>query len=241
MWNGSSLTYSPISTFFFGGLSACISLILLPIAGLLLGFWVNESLPGHMRNATPGFVLQGTLFFVSLFLGGALWALVLSRRFGSSVKRIAILRGGLGYALIALGSGILLAVLERPLVEENALPALAIHDIFTLLFTPAAGLICGGSIFVIALAFIRPVAAISIAARCGVIAALVFLLTNRGLHLLGWQVGAPNAAERFTMLVVMMSGFLAVALVCGGIFALQLRPILGAQLTEAQLAASQPG
>ena len=233
MRHGSPPIHTPVSTFLFGSLSAGNSLIVLPIAGLLLGFWINESLPGHMRNATPGMILQALLFFGALFLGGALWSLLMSRRFGSGSRRRAFLRGGLGFALIALGSGILLAVLEKPLVEESALPRLAIHDIFTLLFTPAAGLICGGSIFLIALAFMRPAAAISIGARSGLIAALVFLLTNRTLHLLGWQVGAPDAAERFTMLVVMISGFLAVALVCGGIFALQLRPILGAQLVEA--------
>ena len=241
MRNGASPTNPPLSTFLFGSLSAGISLIVLPVGGLLLGFWINDRLPGHMRNRTPGIIFQGLLFFAALFLGGALWALVLSRRFGSGRKRRAFLTGGLGFALIALGSGILLAVLERPLVEESALPSLAIHDLFTLLFTPAAGLICGGSTFIIALAFVRPSTAISIAARCGLIAALVFLLWNRGLHLLGWQVGAPNAAERFTMLVVMISGFLAVALVCGGVLALSLRQVLDSQLTEAQLAAPQPG
>jgi hypothetical protein len=46
---------------------------------------------------------------------------------------------------------------------------------------------------------------------------VVLLAVSRSMHALGWVVGAPGAAERFTMLTVMFSGNLGVALVAGGI------------------------
>jgi hypothetical protein len=56
----------------------------------------------------------------------------------------------------------------------------------------------------------------------GLVAAAVFLVVNLLMEGAGWVVGAPRAAERFTMLTVMFVGNLAAALAGGALLGWQL-------------------
>jgi len=60
--------------------------------------------------------------------------------------------------------------------------------------------------------------AIDVWAR-GVWAASTFLIMNRAMESAGWVVGAPRAAERFTMLTVMFAGDLGAAIGGGALMA----------------------
>jgi hypothetical protein len=53
-------------------------------------------------------------------------------------------------------------------------------------------------------------------------AALAFLSVNLVMEALDWVVGAPQAAERFTMLTVMLTGNLGAALAGGAVLGITL-------------------
>jgi hypothetical protein len=55
------------------------------------------------------------------------------------------------------------------------------------------------------------------AVRVGLASAAAFLVINLAMEAAGWVVGAPRAAERFTMLSVMFAGMIGAALTGGSV------------------------
>jgi hypothetical protein len=90
-----------------------------------------------------------------------------------------------------------------------------VHRLFTLLFVPTAGLIAGVSSLALGWALGWGRAAPALALRVGLTAALAFLAVNLGMEALGWQIGAPGAEERGTMITVLIAGNLGAALAGG--------------------------
>ncbi len=119
-------------------------------------------------------------------------------------------------------AGLTLAALERAIVERGQGPDLPVHIVFTILFVPAAFFIAGAGGLALGLAERNLRLGLQLAVGGGLSAAIAFLLVNLLMDALGWRVGAPGAAERATMLTVMMAGNLAAALAGGGILGYQL-------------------
>jgi hypothetical protein len=63
----------------------------------------------------------------------------------------------------------------------------------------------------------------TLALRVGLAAAFAFLTINLGMEALGWQVGGPRAAERSTMLIVLLVSALGAAIGGGAMLGLSLR------------------
>ena len=63
----------------------------------------------------------------------------------------------------------------------------------------------------------RSRAARALALRVGLTAALAFLAVNLGMEALGWQIGAPGAEERGTMITVLIVSNVGAALAGGAL------------------------
>ncbi len=213
-----ALIFTPVrKTFLFGALWTCVYLIGLPILGMAITVLISERLIGHIRDAALSTAIQIALLAFLFWGGGILWARITIRHVGRSPSKRVIFQTGAGYLLLVLSSGIILALLERKFVEQNVIPEIPIHNIFTILFTSTAALISGSAVFLLLIALLQPSTAFAVAWRCSLVSAAAFFITNRLMHNLGWVVGAPDAAARATMLVVMMCGFLASAAFGGGL------------------------
>ncbi|MBI3741926.1 MAG: hypothetical protein HY257_09255, partial [Chloroflexi bacterium] len=92
-----------------------------------------------------------------------------------------------------------------------------IHNVFTLLFVPAAAIIVGVGGFALGIGTGDRIVARKLLLRCALAGGLAFLIVNLTMDALGWRVGAPNAAERATMLTTAFLGNFAAALAGGGV------------------------
>jgi hypothetical protein len=156
-----------------------------------------DRLPFHAPNQTL-FLLA----MIPIFGGGALWGYFLTRIHGRPNRKRASIAGSLSFGFGVIGAANLLGDLERVLVAQHRLPGVPIHVIFTLLFVPAAFLVAtlGGS--AILLVSGNRANWFRSALMTGLAASLSFLIVDLLLDTLGIRVGAPRAAERFTMLTV---------------------------------------
>jgi hypothetical protein len=116
-----------------------------------------------------------------------------------------------------IGAGFLLHALERVLVERHRLAGVPVHVIFTLLFVPATFLVATIGCSAILLVSGNRANWIRSAVLTGLAACLSFLIVDLLLDSLGMRVGAPRAAERFTMLTVAVLGSTAAAFSAGAI------------------------
>lgn len=192
--------------------------------GLLVGFAIAiavSNLPMHIPNQTLNFISMMLLLSI-LFFAGAAWGFAIAKIFSSENKRRMIWAGALSFSPALLLAGLMLATLERAIVERGQGPDLPVYIVFTILFVPAAFFIAGAGGLALGLAERNLRLGLRLAAGAGLSAALGFLLINLLMDALGWRVGAPGAAERATMLTVMMTGNLAAALAGGGILGYQL-------------------
>jgi hypothetical protein len=186
-------------------------------AGFATGFVLFESLPGHLvEPARIG--LSAAPALAGILSGGAAWGWMLGRFAHSQNKWVLMRAGILGFSLPLILAMMVLIGIESGLewlLSSIGIGAPPIHIIFTLLFVPTTFLLaaCGAGFVSRALGVNRQ--ARSIALRAGGSAALTFLAVNIAMDLLGWRVGAPGAAERFTMLTVMMLGNAGAALAGG--------------------------
>jgi len=186
------------------------------LIGIAAGTLIFDSLPGHM--AEPSRIgLSAIAALIGTFAGGGFWGWLMGRQIGPhSVSRM-VWAGALGYGLTVVLLAVALSQLEVLLVERGLGPAWPIHMVFTVLFTPSAAIIAGVGGLSLGLALRDGSLAVRLSLWNFLAGALTFLAVSRSMHALGWVVGAPGAAERFTMLTVMFSGNLGVALVAGGI------------------------
>jgi hypothetical protein len=193
--------------------------------GLLLGLGIGiavSGLPMHVPERTRN-VLSALLALGIMFAAGGAWGYAMGRQAGAGKIRRMAWAGMLSFAPSLILAALMLARLEVAIVERGGGPDLPVHVVFTLLFVPAAFLITGVGGLALGLAQGDP----RLAGRMGLSAALAgglaFLAVNVLMDAFGWRVGAPGAAERFTMITVMMVSNLGVALASGAVIGVLLR------------------
>lgn len=188
------------------------------LLGMLGGNAVFGMLPGHsIANPSSLHVLLAAIPGVTGFVAGsAAWGVAMGRmaRFGNWRRMAAA--GALGFVPITLLMAYILLKVE-PLALERMGTQVPVHRLFTLLFVPTAFVIAGTSAWAVGMGLKKPALAWKLGLSAGLAAAAAFLVINLGMEAAGWVVGAPRAAERFTMLVVMFTGDLGAALAGGGL------------------------
>jgi hypothetical protein len=191
------------------------------VGGMLLGIGIGnvlfESLPGHMLEpariglaAIPA--LAGTLG------GGGAWGWLMARLAQTKEKWRMVWAGVFGYSLPVIVMIFALLGLELALTatfERVGQQALPTHVVFTLLFVPTAFLIAATAGGALGVALRHRMLAWRLALSAGAAAGLAFLAVDLVMDTLGWRVGAPGAAERFTMLTVLMASSVGAALIGG--------------------------
>jgi hypothetical protein len=187
------------------------------LGGLLLGDLTFRLIPGSsVDDVRLGHAAIAAIPALAGFLaGGAAWGRQMATIAGVRPSRRMALAGMLGFAPVTILLAAGLGVAEPFIVTSLAI--LPIHRTFTLLFVPSAFLIAAVSSFAVAIGLRDAVLARSLFWRVGVVAGLTFLLINLLMEALGWVVGAPGAAERATMIVVMSLGNLGAALSGGAV------------------------
>ncbi len=204
--------------------------------GLLLGFAVGilvSELPMHVpertRNLFSALPALGTMIAAS-----AVWGYAMSRLSGTGNTRRMTWAGGVSFAPSLILAAMMLGRLEVAIVERGGGPDLPVHVVFTLLFVPAAFLIAGIGGLALGLAQGDARLAGRMALGAATAGGLAFLAVNLSMQALGWVVGAPGAAERFTMLTVMMVSNLGTALAGGAVLGVLLhRHALAEECTHA--------
>ena len=200
----------------YGALITIFSLFGGLLLGVVVGNVVFELMPGHnFQNLNPVHVLLAAIpALVGFLAGSALWGVLMGYLAHANDRRRMALAGALGFAPTTLGLGIALQVLE-PIALEQFGAVIPLYRLFTLLFVLTAFLIAGVSAWAIGIGLQSKSLAVSLLWRVGFAAAVAFLVVNLVMESAGWVVGAPRAAERFTMLTVMFVGNLGAAVVGG--------------------------
>lgn len=181
--------------------------------GLLAGNAVAAGIPSHMALQ----VSFGLALIVLALLGGsAFWGSRMAGLGGSAETARMRWAGILGFVPVTFGLGAALLPLESIATEQWG-AHLPVHRIFTLLFVPTAFVIVATAGFALGVGLRKPRLGLSLAWRAGSAGALAFLVVNLLMEGLGWQVGGPGAAERYTMLTVTFSGNLGSALTAGAV------------------------
>ena len=202
-------------TILWGGLATAFILIPGVIVGVAVGQGVIGLLPGHSGDLN--LALAAIAVLVGLLPAGALWGWALSRiTHAASGRRLAV-AGGIGFAPTTVVVVLALTFFENVFVEQRQGPDLPIHNIFTMLFVPAAAILAGVTAFALGIGAQTVAAAARLAVTCGLSAGLAFLVVNLALDGLGWRVGAPGAEQRATMLTTALLGNLAAAFAGGAV------------------------
>jgi len=189
--------------FLFGGL----------LLGFAAGFAIN-GLPMHMPESVRT-QISFTIVLGIILVAGAAWGRKLAQLLGAGNPGRLTWAGALSFGPAVILAVLGLGKLEVALIENSQGPDLPVHTVFTLLFVPAVFFIAGTAGVALGFALKSWRLAIRTGLGSGLAGAAAFLLVNLVMHQLGWQVGAPGAAERATMLTVMMAGNLAAALAGG--------------------------
>jgi len=180
------------------------ALTALALDGGLMGGLIGGSLIFHsLIEKAPDlltYALAAIAFFGATLGGSALWGAGMARLARSPASRRAAWAGMLGFVPLTFVLNSLLAAVEPVAVRAN----LPVHRLFTVLFVPTASLIAGVSSLALGWALGWSRAALARALRVGVTAALAFLAVNLGMEALGWQIGAPGAEERGTMITILI-------------------------------------
>ena len=190
---------------------------------LVLGTIIFHNLPGHsLEDPSPAHTAIAAFPALLGFLaGGVAWGVSLTLIRPAPDSRRMAMAGLLGFGPITITLAIGLSVVET-LAGSSILRQIPIHRLFTLLFVPAAFLIAGISSWAIGRGFQDKALAWRLFWRVGLAAAATFLAVNLGMEAFGWVVGALGAAQRATMVTVLISGNLSAALDGGGVLGLTL-------------------
>lgn len=200
----------------FSALATAFILIAGIVLGGAVGAILNDRLPGHPTDVI-NIILSAIPALGGVIGGGAVWGWAIARitRAGNP-KRMAR-AGAIGFGPLMIVIAFALTFLETLIVEKNQGPQLPIHNVFTLLFVPAAAIIVGVGGFALGIGTGDRIVARKLLWRCALAGGLAFLIVNLTMDALGWRVGAPNAAERATMLTTAFLGNFAAALAGGGV------------------------
>ncbi len=218
------MTIANIRSMITGAIFTALPLIGGLLLGIVVGNIVFNLMPGHSISNPSPVATAGSAIpaLICIFLGSALWGVLMGRMAMAGDLRRMALAGGLGFAPIAIGLGILLQVLE-PIALSKYGDWLPLHRLFTVLFVPTAFIIAGVSAFAIGAGLRNRPLAWQLLWKIG-------LVVNFSMEASGWVVGAPRAAERFTMLTVMFVSNLGAALAGGAVMGLLLTPASGARV-----------
>lgn len=186
--------------------------------GGVLGNVVFETFSGHsVVNPNPVHVVLGIIPAVAGILAGSgAWGWAMGGLAEQHERRPLVLAGILGF----LPTTAILAVVllnSESIVAEMAGVRLPTHRVFTFLFVPTAFLIAGISSWAIGKGLRDDSLALAMSWKVGLASALAFLAVNIAMEASGWIVGAPGAAERDTMVTVMLAGNLGAALAGGAV------------------------
>jgi hypothetical protein len=192
--------------------------------GLLTGDLTIRKIPGSsIENVKIGHAAVAALPALLGFLaGGAAWGLQMGRLAGSHETRRLTLAGMLGFGPVAILLATILGVAEPAIVGYLGARGQPIHRVFTLLFVPSTFLIAGTGAWAVGRGLHELHLARHLFWQVGLAAALTFLAVNLLMESLGWVVGAPDAAQRATMVTVLSLGNIAAALVGGAVMGYQL-------------------
>jgi hypothetical protein len=187
--------------------------------GLLLGFLVASwfsGLPMHMPQSA-NVLLSAGIALTSVGGFSALWGRTIARLCHLQQPRRIAWAAFVSFGPVLILAGFGLSALEVAIVERGHGVSLPLHWTFTLLFVPAVFLVTG----VVGLVLGAVSGGRSLAWRSalgtGLAGGAAFLLVDLVLYGLGWEVGAPGAAQRATMLTVMFSGNLGASLAGGAV------------------------
>ncbi len=197
--------------------SALVTALFL-FGGFLLGFAAAigfSQLPMHVPDSLQMLVAMAIILSV-LFVAGAAWGRAMARLSGFAETRRMAKAGAVSFGPALVLSALVLSSLEVAIIERGGGTSLPIHVVFTILFVPAVFIVAGVGGLALGIAQGDWRFAWRCALSSGLAGSAAFLLVNLGMDQLGWRVGAPGAAERATMLTVMMAGSLGAALAGGG-------------------------
>ncbi len=184
--------------------------------GLLLAVGVGAGIDRFLVLPAPlAHVPSGLLALVVVSAAGAGWGWTIGRQQGLPDLRRVAWAGAFGYGPAVLLVAIALTQLERLLVEQGAAQGLPIHVVFAMVFVPAVLLVASLGGIALAIGLRHWTLAWPLGVGAGVSAAVAFLGVDLAMQALGWQVGAPAAARRATMLTVTLLGCGAAALAAG--------------------------
>jgi hypothetical protein len=187
------------------------------VGGLLVGpAVVNDvfaRLPAQL-NEPLRIALAAISALAEMAIGSARWGLAMGRLARSTQPRRMAWAGILGFVPITLLLGLILQAIE-PIAVAGLGAQIPLHRLFTLLFVPTAGLIAGAGSLALGIGLNDRRLAWRLALRAGIAAAAAFLAVDIGMEVLGWQVGAPLAAERLTMLTVLLVSDVGAAIASG--------------------------
>ena len=187
--------------------------------GLALAFTTGNVLFASLNVNVSGFgsgLLALPLVLLGIFGGGALWGYGVARLTGAD--KLALARSGaVTFGGVVLVMGIILEMLFGLIGFLAGSRPIPLHTAFTLVFVPSAGLIATLSTARILRSLRARLPVRRIAWTSGMAASLGFLLVNLMMQSQGWIVGAPGAAERFTMITVMLTGNVGAALSGGAV------------------------
>jgi hypothetical protein len=196
------------------------------LLGLAAGFAIS-GLPMHLPERTTN-LISVLLVLGILIAAGAVWGYWMGRTTGVGKTRRMTWAGGLSFAPAIFLAALMLSRLEVAIVERGGGPDLPVHVVFTLLFVPAAFFIAGIGGLALGLAQGSWRLAGRLALGGALAGGLAFLVVNVVMDALGWRVGAPGAAERATMLTVLMVSNLGTALAGGAVIGV----LLGSQALQ---------
>ncbi len=185
--------------------------------GLLVGFVAAvglSGLPMHLPESARTLLAMVIILSIVGFASAG-WGRAMARLTGASQPRRMIKAGILSFGPSLVLAGFILSSLEVAIVERGNGPDLPIHMVFTILFVPAVFLVAGLGGLALGLAQGEWRLAWRCALGSGLAGSMAFLVIVLAMDQIGYRVGAPGAAERATMLTVMMTGNLGAALAGG--------------------------
>ncbi|MDP9203336.1 MAG: hypothetical protein M3P26_15595 [Gemmatimonadota bacterium] len=210
------------STALTGSRNTPLAIALLTGGYLFGGFFVGMAFSLVVGSPNPGAfhmtrnVLAGVIAVACMIAASTAWARDLARRMGTADLRHAGWAGALSFGPVALAVGLTLTWLEQRIVERGAGPAPPIHIVYGMLFIPASFVVASVSAWILGVGLrLSASEQRRLTLATGLAAAGAYLVVYLVMELAGWQVGAPGAAQRATMLVVTALGCLAAALAGG--------------------------
>ncbi|MDP9201566.1 MAG: hypothetical protein M3P26_06495 [Gemmatimonadota bacterium] len=191
--------------------------------GFLGGMATGIAVGGASAHLPPPLtvVIPGIAAIAIMVLTSTAWARTIAVRLGSSETQRVTRAGALGFGPMVILIASALTLLEPRAVSARTFP---IHVVYGLLFVPATFAVAAGTIGTLGIGLrMERRAGLRLAIKSGAASAFAFLIVYLAMDAAGWQVGAPEARQRATMLVVTGVSALAAAVAGGFVLGSSLR------------------